>query len=356
MSMLAFEPDWVSPPSETIADALAERRMSTAEFAERLGLPLERVLDLIEGSSPITLEIARRLHGSLGGSVAFWMARDYRFRENASRLLDEDGHWLARLPLRDMARQGWIPPRSSPQANLASCLRFFGVSSVAQWRNNYDQLRAAVAFKTSPSLDSKPEAVAAWLRRGEIQATATETRPWNEKGFRDSLADIRDLTTDNHPDRFLPAIKSICASHGVAFELVHAPTGCRASGAARFLDESKAMLLLSYRHRTFDHFWFSFFHEAAHLILHDRSRLFLDGMGSEVAAIEREADSFAEDILLPGDAREALEGVAKSAKAVVSFARSIGVAPGIVVGQMQHRGLVPHGWLNRLKRRFERPE
>ncbi|MCA8969966.1 MAG: ImmA/IrrE family metallo-endopeptidase [Planctomycetes bacterium] len=350
---LSFEPDWVSPPGETIADILEERKMSIEEFAERLQVPSDAVGKLIAGRTPITLKIARDLEGALGGSTTFWMSRDFRFRQNASRLLKEEGDWLQELPVRDMCRWGWIPERSRPEEDLSACLSFFGVRSVGAWRVQYEQVCDSVAFKTSRSLDSKPEAVAAWLRKGEIQARQAEAGAWSETGFRAALGDVRALTTKKDPSHFLPALKRLCAAHGVAVEVVRAPAGCRASGATRFLSDRKAMLLLSYRHRTFDHFWFSFFHEAGHLLLHDRSLIFLDGLDAQDKQLESEADQFAEDFLLPGDAHDELCEVPKNAMSIIRFAKDLGVSPGIVVGQMEHRGLVRHGRFARLKRKFD---
>src|SRR5262245_53695423 len=136
------------------------------------------------------------------------------------------------------------------------------------YTSTYVGLQQIAAFRTSPSFDSQPSAVAAWLRQGEIETEAFDCNHWDPIRFRESLADIRSLTRQKEPRRFIPALQRCCAESGVAVAIVRAPKGCRASGATRFLTRHKALLMLSFRYLTDDQFWFTFFHEAGHLLLH----------------------------------------------------------------------------------------
>ena len=68
---------------------------------------------------------------------------------------------------------------------------------------------------------------------------------------------------------------------------------------------------------------------------------------------EREANDFAADALVPPEYRNALLALPRDSREVIRFARKIGVAPGIVVGQLQHFKKLTHRQLNTLKRRFQ---
>jgi Zn-dependent peptidase ImmA (M78 family) len=139
----------------------------------------------------------------------------------------------------------------------------------------------------------------------------------------------------------------------VAVVVARAPKGCAASGATRFVDrKKKAILQLSFRHLTDDHFWFSFFHEAGHLILHGKDAFFVDGKGLEVSEREREADQFAVNALIPRELREILDSSSWDHRSVIRAARKLGVSRGIVVGQLQHAGKIGFDKLNFLKTRF----
>ena len=347
-----FRPDWASAPGDTIADILAERGLSLMQFAQDIGRTPEQAGELLQGRATITIQIARRLERILGASVAFWMSRDFQYRQDIARLNATDEKWLTDLPVGDMIRFGWLKSTPHPSDELAACLRFFNSSSIREWREMYHKVQEMVAFRTSPSFDSRPAAVAAWLRQGEVESESIECSPWDPSRFQESLSSIRPLTRQKHPSRFIPDLQKRCAESGVAVVIVRAPNGCRASGATRFLSRRKALLLLSFRHLSDDQFWFSFFHEAAHLLLHGNEGFFLEGVEAPATEEEEQANEFAGHMLVPPDLRTAMLKLPAHGREVIRFARSLDVSPGIIVGQLQHYGRINHNQLNGLKRRF----
>lgn len=358
-----FLPDWASSPGDTIADILRERHLTDAELAKLIGHTPGYVNDLLKGRATITISVARQLKQILGASVEFWMSRDYQYRQDISRLHEADQEWLHALPIGDMIKSGWIRPVPHPSEELAACLRFFGVPSVRAWRDAYAGLQQMAAFRTSPSFDSRPASVAAWLRQGEIEAERIACRPWDPKGFQESLSYVRSLTRMKDPARFIPELQNCCAKNGVAVAIVRTPSGCRASGGVRFLSRNKALLQLSFRYLTDDHFWFTFFHEAGHLLLHGERYFFLETLhgekcwlleGVEALSIseEQEANEFAARTLIPSEFQAELSHLPLNWRAVTRFAVRTGVSPGIVVGQLQHLGIIGYDQLNSLKRRY----
>lgn len=348
-----FSPNWASSPGDTINDILQERHISEIEFAHLLGQPLKDVRDLLQGRATITLEVARRLEQVVGASVEFWMVRDFQYRQDIARFDTIQKEWLAELPISDMIKFGWLKAVPHPLEEVTACLRFFNVSSISVWRENNAALQQAVAFRTSPSYDSKPAAVAAWLRQGEIEAEGIACDPWNAQRFQESLAFIRSLTRKKDPDVFIPELKQCCSKSGVAVTIVRAPTGCRASGATRFLSQDKALLMLSFRYLTDDNFWFTFFHEAGHLLLHGEKGLFLEGFDTLTPVEEKEANEFAEKVLIPKELFQMMSNLPADRREIVRFAKHIGVSSGIIVGQLQHLGKIRRNQLNDLKRYFK---
>ena len=351
-----FRPDWVSPPGETIAQILEQRNLSPMKFAERIGRTSEEVEELISGAEKITIETARKLESVLGASVAFWMIRESQYREDEARLAsdiipDSTEQWLADLPLVDMEKFGWIGPISR-SATLTECLRFFGVPDFQAWREKYSGLLRQAAFKTSPSFQANPSATAAWLRQAEIEAESIRCGLWNAERFGQTLVAIRQLTRKKDPDTFIPELRRRCAECGVAVVILRSPTGCRASGATRFLSPEKALLLLSFRYLSDDHFWFTFFHEAGHLLLHNRNALFLEDQDVSTTKEEEDANKFAADILIPLQFRKEMFNLPVNGFDVIRFAKIVGVSPGIIVGQLQYYRRFTHRQLNNLKRRF----
>jgi len=353
----SFQPLWASAPGETIAEILHRRRIDIQSFASDLGESEDFAQCLLGGACAIDRSVAERLADVIGGSVTFWLNREAQYREDVARLQgtreqNDAVAWLRELPVRDMCSFGWITKYDNKVKQAKECLRFFGSSSVSEWRSNAGAVQSVVAFRTSETFKSSPGAVAAWLRQGEQIASEMHCAKWNPEKFGAVLQDIRKLTRQKDPVVFLPALRKLCAECGVAVVILRAPKGCRASGATRFIAKDKAMLLLSFRYRSDDHFWFTFFHETGHLVLHDCSALFIEGANFITTAEEQEADKFSEELLVPPEFEEEMQDLPMEHRRVMRFARKIGISPGIVVGQLQHAGIFARDKMNFLKVRF----
>jgi HTH-type transcriptional regulator / antitoxin HigA len=350
-----FRPDWSSAPGETIADILEERRLSVMQFAQGIKYTAEQAGELLAGRTPITAALAKRLELVVGGSVTFWINREYDYRRDLARLAGEekrrsDENWVKELPIKEMVSFGWVKP--DPGHELVAILRFFNVPNVRCWRAKYQSRAEIAAFRTSPTFESDAACVAAWLRQGEVESASINCKGWDPTSFKNILPTIRVLTRERDPQNFIPKLRNYCAQCGVAAVVLPAPKGCRASGATYFLSPDKALLLLSFRYLSDDHFWFTFFHEAGHLLLHGKSALFLEGVEILSAEKENEANDFAARLLIPEEFKASMLRLPLDGIQVIRFARSVGVSPGIVVGQLQHYGRFTRRQLNNLKRRF----
>ena len=355
-STAPFRPDWLSPPGETLADALDERGLTQADLAERTGFSRKHINDLVRGRAAISADTAMKLEVVVGGDARFWLNREAQYREGLARrerleALRDDRGWLSQLPIADMVKLGWLRRLSHRGEQVEECLRFFGVAGVEEWKKVCGEPLAA--FRASDKFEKQVGAVAAWLRQGERLASAIDCAPYDKAAFMGVLGELRALTNEPDPKVFVPELQRACSRVGVAVVFVPTPKGCPASGASRWLTANKAMLVLSLRHETNDHLWFSFFHEAGHLMKHGKRLLFLEGTDTISAAHEREADQFARDLLIPPAEAAKLRSLGYSKDAVRRFAREVGVAPGIVVGRMQHEELLPWSHLNDLKVGYE---
>ncbi len=354
-----FTPDWVSPPGDTILDLLEERDWTQQQLADRLGYSLKHVNQLINGKVPLTDEAAARLRNVLGASVGFWLSREAQYRERLA-VLDAAQRqaamvpWLDRFPIRDMMDLGVfakqrIDAKSKPRL-VGELLSFFGVASPEQWASQYERME--LAFRRSREDQADIGAITAWLRMGERQAERLDGPAYDESRFRAALAEIRGLTC-LEPQEFEPRMRRLLHASGLAFVMVPALPRSHVSGVARWLNAHRPLIQLSLYGKQNDRFWFSFFHEAAHILLHSKQKksVFLDDPSKTGSASheEQEANAWARDFLIPPADAQRLVYVAKNRSEVVAFAHSIGVHPGIVVGRMQHDGLLDVRWLNDLK-------
>jgi HTH-type transcriptional regulator/antitoxin HigA len=151
-------------------------------------------------------------------------------------------------------------------------------------------------------------------------------------------------------------MQNLLREAGVAFVLVPALPRTHVSGVARWLNAHRPLIQLSLYGKQNDRFWFSFFHEAAHIHLHSQQKksVFLDdpSKAGSSSKEEKDANAWARDFLIsPSDAAK-LADIPKTKASIAGFAQSIGMHPGIVVGRMQHDGLLDVRWLNDLKVSF----
>ena len=354
----AFQPDWVSPPGATILDLLEERSSTVGEFASAVQRSIQEVSELLYGSQALNEAWARQLSALLGASPDFWLRREEQYRSSLQRLAqstDDAGaaSWLAELPVADMVRFGWIGKAKSKRDTLANALAFFGVPSVESWRSRYKLALESAAYRTSAAFDTRPGAVAAWLRRGEVASRQIDCKSWDADRFKAALEPIRALTKQPDPGKFLPELTALGRECGISIVVERAPDGCRASGATKFLTPNKALMLLSFRYLADDQFWFTIFHEAGHLLLHSHQGLFLEGFESPDGSAEKEADEFAKRTLFTDEGLQELESVPLNQFAIARLAKRLGIGIGPVVGQLQEMGRVPFKHFNYMKVRYK---
>ncbi|MGY6215774.1 helix-turn-helix domain-containing protein [Methylolobus aquaticus] len=359
-----FAPDWVSPPGDTIVDLIDERGWTQAELAKRLGYTEKHISQLINGKVPLTDDAALRLERVLGSNAGFWLAREAKYREHCARLEAARTHadwvsWLDELPVKELMTSGAIPKLRNDTKNRSAlvdaCLCFFGVASPDDWRAHYGGMQ--VSFRRSRAEQSDIGAISAWLRLGERQAEKMDGPRYDKARFEKALREIRNLTHEA-PEVFEPRMRQHLRESGVLLVLVPAISRAHVSGVARWLSPTRPLIQLSLYGKTNDKFWFTFFHEAAHILLHanskeDKRSVFLDDPNASDSSdpIEHDANQWAGNYLIPEKHAPILPSL-RSKTAVIEFSRRIGVHPGIVVGRLQHDGLIDPSWMNTLKQSF----
>lgn len=349
---ITFQPNWSSSPGNTIYDILEEKNISLKHFADCMNSTMDFVERLINGQVSINNEIAEKLEINLGSTIDFWVKREEQYRESIERIQESEKLWLKELPIKDMIKFGWIEKSDDL---LNTCLNFFKVPNISSWKAKYPNEINTLAFRTSQSFNSYEAATATWLRQGEIITENIECKSWNKELFEETLVEIKKLTRLKNPKDFIPKLISLCSNCGVAVGIVPTPTGCRASGATKFVSKDKAILLLSFRYLSDDQFWFTFFHEAGHLILHNKKSIHLEINDKDNRIVneeETEANAFAAEILMPYMLHDKLRNIRGNMKKIISLAIEAGVSPGIVVGQLQYLGYIDFKYLNGYKRRY----
>lgn len=348
-----YTPDLVYPPGDTLAEVLEEAGMTQAELALRTGLSTKHVNQIVNGQAAITPDTALLLERATGVRARIWSNLEVAYREYLSQREEEkrlagDVAWLDAFPVAELIRRGWIRKRDNAAQRVRDLCQFFGVANRSSWEAVWQK---PTAYRTSKAFTSDPGAVAAWLRIGEIRAARVKCAAFDKQGLQGALEDLRALTNDDDPESWGPRLVDLCRSVGVAVVVEREIKGARINGAARWLSPDKALVQLSLRYRSNDIFWFTFFHELAHLLLHSKKDTFINDEGAH-SGVEQESDAFASQALIPRRYEAELGGLS-TPQEVKKFAQRLQIAPGIVVGRLQYDRRWPYSHGNDLKVRFD---
>ena len=359
----AYKPDYAVSPGETLAEMLNERGMSQAELARRTGISTKHVNLILKGSAPISPDTALKLERVLNVSARVWNALEANYRGHLSRLeesrqLQQHVGWASKALVNELIRRGCISQFADRVEQLGEVLRFFGVASVTAWNAIWDQSAATAAYRKA-KLEGDPVALAAWMRIGELRAGEVAAKPFDRERFRRVLEEVRRLTRETDPEVWCPQLAQLCLSAGVVVVIEPELPKARVNGIARWITPTTALIQLSLRYLRDDIFWFTFFHEAAHLLLHgkrtgpkDVPQTFIDmkpdlpmfiHTGKSAGQREDEANAFAADILVPPETAARMPFIT-SLDDVRVLASEVGVSPGIIVGRLHHERIKPHNW------------
>lgn len=351
----AFRPDYAVAPGDSIADLLDERGMTQADLADRLGVTTKHVNQVIKGNATVSAELALGLEKVFGVSADFWLRMESLHRAHLARKAEATSlrrymGWAKRFPLRELRQRGYIEKGESDEGVVGELLGLLGIASVEQWNE------PAVSYRKSTKLKSNEYALAAWLRIGELEAQKIDCRPYDANRFRAVLEEARELTRSDMVEASERLVE-LCAECGVAVVIVKQFKHAKVNGATKWLSPHKALIMLSLRYKWEDIFWFTFFHEAGHVLLHRKRLVLVDEdkgpkLDPELAELEEEADQFAAKTLVPSRFEGRMRALTSISEIPV-LAKQIGVSSAIVVGRLHHDGELPWSKGNHLRRRYE---
>lgn len=354
-----YDMDYYAAPGGILESSMEALGISAAELARRCGRSEKLISEIISGKAPIEPRTAVQLERVMGLTARTWLRieADYRFQEIRKVALEEDAKscdWAEAFPLKELVRRGYFSNPLSDGDRVFKLLAFFGVATVDIWHDHYES--ASIAYRNShfPSNRSNFDLIT-WLRMGELEAEAQYTVAYSKDRFRAAVREVRQAT--RLPiERAIEQATETCNRAGVSLVVVRPIQDLAPAGAAWWMTKQRPVIALDAHHGNDDEFWFTFFHEAAHLVLHGKKRVHLDaGGGSNEEAMEVQADNWAMNMIIPrGDWAGFVAEAKFGAMSVEKFARKQGIATGLVAARLQREGRVSGNRLNGLKKRLPR--
>lgn len=331
--LYGFEPDYAVSPAKTLLETLESLNMTQKELATRTGLTEQTIVRILKSEQPITFETANKLEMVTNVPARLWNNMEMNYRQQLSKIkqakaLEHGIDWLKEVPVKELMVRGYISKETCGSDLVHETLKFYGVSSVDAWNDIWYEPK--VTARRSDCFETQPGPTSAWIRLGEVQAQGIPTSPYKKEKFKEALQHIRELTTKS-PSVFIDEMRTLCAESGVALSLAREVKKIPWNGASKWLSPDKAMILLSLRGKAEDLFWFSFFHEAYHILHGEKQRLYIAEKNSTDTE-EQKADRFAAEILIPAKFNEHIVACT-SKQEIVELAQNLNICPGIVAGR-----------------------
>ncbi len=346
--MNEFVPHSAIHPGETLAELLDENDMSNKEFALRTGKPEKTISLVVNGKSAITPNMAVAFEKVLGLNARFWMSLQRDYEETLARISHEQrcedaADWARDFPYAKMVKLGWVPKTVKAPEKAQNLFDFFQVSSESAWHKSYVTGGLRAAYRLDLAHNPIKHSITAWLRKGEIEAGKLELPAYSSKRLKAALPGLKKIMARGDQN-FYSELNRLCAHAGVCILLVPNLPGAPIHGSSRWL-KGIPVIQLSVRYKKYDRFWFTLFHEIAHIILHGSTyvSLEIDQYDANDQLREKEADDWAAKQLFSDYHLGQLKQMDYSnPKVIKAFAAEINTHPSIVVGRLQKEQLISY--------------
>lgn len=332
-----------SSPGERVRELLQLRGWTQEELAAITGRSRQQINRIVSGEHGITPEMAIALGAAFGTTPNYWMQLDGMFRlsrvSGDSVTVSDRARLYEIAPVKDMQKRGWISATKNIDDLEAALKRFFRT----------EQLDAPPEFpiaarKTRP-LDDLTAAQRAWcFRARELAEVIMLPRKAKTPDSPSLIEKLRRIAAYPKEVRQLP---ELMAEYSIRFVVVEPLPGAKIDGAAFWMDDGSPAIAVSLRFDRIDAFWFTVMHEVSHVRNNDAFSVDTDLAGEDTKpsllkdGIEQRADREAAEALIPNDKIESFihrVGPLYSKSRIIQFAHTIKMHPGIIVGQLQHRG------------------
>jgi HTH-type transcriptional regulator / antitoxin HigA len=325
-------------PGKILRQKLEERGWTQDEFALITGRNKKTIGNIITGKTGISPDMAVTLSAVFKDSASEWMNWDSQYAlslvESDSLEIGRRADLYAKAPIREMQKRGWIKLTSDPSELESQLAEFFAAP-------------LAVSTRRSGSSQLLTPIQSAWCQRARQLASALVVQAFDPSKFSNLEKELRVLAAYPKEVRHLP---KVFGKYGIRFVVVEPLAGAKIDGAAFWISEKAPVIAVSARFDRIDAFWFTVMHECSH-IRHEDALSVDDELVNETGSaevltrdeFEIRADSEASSSLI---AKEELDSFVRrlgplySRERIIQFAHRIKIHPGIIVGQLQHRGEV----------------
>jgi HTH-type transcriptional regulator/antitoxin HigA len=321
-------PEHLPDPIDAIKFRMEQAGLKPADLVPFIG-PAGRVSEILSGKRQLTLEMVRALSNGLGIPAKVLIQKPAQGTPFQN--------WDTAL-VKVMAQRGYFGGKTLKTDTKAALIdSFIGAFAGLQPATLYRK----TVFRVAPRTDKN--ALLAWrLRVLQRASDVTVTPKYRQTANLAFLRDVVRLSIE--PEGPLRAIEHL-AEQGIKLIIEPHLPKTHLDGATILTDKAHPIIGLTLRRDRPDNFWFTLVHELAHVVLHYESDVeaFYDEELQasdviEIDAAEREADTLAEEAILPNSKWEiSAAKYTPSPMAAESLARELGVQTAIIAGMIRYK-------------------
>jgi len=331
-------------PGEILQEKMNIHGMSRKELALRTNVTEKHICTIVNGNKGISTSFARKL-GYVFENATFWIKLQAEYDAEQLRLQEEYEISQEEIDilkcLHDIMTYfiecGYMHNNCGDANKVIQLREFLQISNLTQIpKITYN---AAYRAQLTSNVKVDPYVLFAWQRLCEKKTEKIVINKSLDKDLlRNSIPLIKHAMFGNI-NKGIQELQKIFAECGIAFQIVKNFRGAPVQGFIKETVDNRLILCLTIRGKRADRFWFTLFHEIAHILNGDYKTRFVD-FDSVQSKAEQLADQYAGDTLISSDLYHEfiLSRDCTSWKKICAFAEANKVQPFVVLGRLQNDG------------------
>ena len=360
----SFYPDWEYGPAEIIKTFIDIKNIEISMLN-----PVQQsvIKGLLAEDSIPNNDSIRTLSEIFNCDTKFWenIFKQYvhniiRFKETE---IDKNHPEFDEL-LNEISKKNWLPRSKYKSINQANLKAFFNTPSHEPLDSTVilEKTINASKFKRIGDYVSSELNLATLVQKAEWELKKQNiTAPWNPQLFSENLQKIKLLSRKRRMDNFSSELNELCNEAGVGLVILETLPKTPIRGISKFTDDGNPLIVITTKYNKDHIFWQTFFHEAAHLILHSDRKIHLDEGETIIPfldnSMEVEADNFMVSTLLyPFELSEVIKKIdfqlmkrdqLASWRNIVNVAEQIQISPSLLTGLLKREAKIPYSYFNK---------
>lgn len=292
-----------------------------------------KVSEVLSGKRALSLNMIRKLNEGLG------IPAEALIKEPGKTLLDSSimKHGI-NFPFTEMFRRGWFKDFYNGTLNEAKelkeelLIKFIGAFNINDFALCYNRK------SDNTNSENIDDILMAWRIRVMNIAASEKLPAWNKENLSDEF--FSELAKLSYLDEGPKLAKEFLNKAGIHFVIENHLEKSHLDGSSMLMPDGSPLIALTLRYDRLDSFWFTLFHELAHVKKHlsENRTAFFDDMYNEMSKkIEKEADSYAKEMLISSQLwKSSGLRITSTASDIKDFAFRYRISPSIPAGRLRY--------------------